>query len=277
MGTRTVISEPKVDPGQVRVASATAAPRKGATSRASVTTEIRAALNAGTLETRSLSETLVVDFDALLLAIGRAGPPLATTGIVKRMAEAGSRLPAMAVGGGGLKVTGAGQGFVAHGSDTVRGWAAYALARDLANIADLLAAVRPLACDPHFGVREWAWMAVRPTVAAQLDAALAVLAGWATDPDANARRFASEVTRPRGVWCGHIDALKANPSLGVPVLDPLFADPSKYVRDSVGNWLNDAGKSDPGFVRAVTARWTELSSSPETAYIVKRGMRSLAR
>jgi len=277
MGRTTPVSVPKCDPDQVSAANATAAPRKGATSRAAVPPEIRAALNVGRLETRTLSETLVVDFDALLLAIGLAGPPLATTGIVKRMAEAGSRLPAMAVSGGGVRLTAAGRGFVAHGSDTVRGWAAYALACDLADIADLLAAVRPLACDRHFGVREWAWMAVRPAVAAQLDAALAVLAGWATDPDPNARRFASEVTRPRGVWCGHIDALKANPARGLPVLDPLFADPSKYVRDSVGNWLNDAGKSDPAFVRAVTARWTTQSKSPETAYIVKRGMRSLAR
>jgi 3-methyladenine DNA glycosylase AlkC len=41
-----------------------------------------------------------------------------------------------------------------------------------------------------------------------------ILSGWAKHTDENVRRFASEATRPRGVWCEYIEALKNNPKLG---------------------------------------------------------------
>ena len=163
-----------------------------------------------------------------------------------------------------------------HASDSVRGWCAYAVAAvpGIA-LAERLARVRPFAADAHFGVRELAWLAVRPAIAAEIEAAIALLAKWSEAPDANVRRFASESTRPRGVWCAHIARLKAEPAVGLPVLEPLRADPEKYVRDSVGNWLNDAAKDQPSWVRATCARWTQESRGAETAYIAKRALRSV--
>ena len=73
----------------------------------------------------------------------------------------------------------------------------------------------------------------------------------------------------------HIAALKDQPELGLPILQPLMSDPSKYVKDSVGNWLNDASKSKPDWVRALIDKWLAKSDTSDTAYIAKRGLRSL--
>ena len=42
--------------------------------------------------------------------------------------------------------------------------------------------------------------------------------------------------------------------IGLPILEPLKSDYSKYVRNSVGNWLNDASKTQSGFVRKLCRR-----------------------
>jgi 3-methyladenine DNA glycosylase AlkC len=131
------------------------------------------------------------------------------------------------------------------------------------------------AADPHFNVRELAWMAVRDEIAADVEGAVQLLAPWATHPDANIRRFASEATRPRGVWCAQIEALKTEPWRGLPLLQPLRSDPSRYVQNSVANWLNDAAKTQPEWVDEVCEAWIAGASSPATAYIVKRARRSL--
>ena len=165
-----------------------------------------------------------------------------------------------------------------HPSDTVRGWGCFLVgARDDLDVAARLALIRPLADDPHFGVREWAWMAVRPHLVAELDASVALLAGWTGDVSERVRRFASEALRPRGVWAGHIAALKRQPEKGLPILEPLRADPAVYVQDSVANWLNDAAKDQPDWVREVCGRWqAERPEDSNTQRIVRRALRSLS-
>ncbi len=249
--------------------------RKGAAKRSAIPADVLRGLNDGTLESATLAEGLAIDFAVLLNA---AAPELpaslrdtvrAGDGITSRMRAAGTAL-AVHFGPKGY------DRFTQHPSDTVRGWGAYLLSA-LPNLTlkQRLDGIRPLADDPHFGVREWAWLALREAIAADVPQAIQRLTSWTKLRSANLRRFASESTRPRGVWCAHIRLLKDQPQLGLPLLEPLRSDPAKYVRDSVANWLNDAGKSDPDWVRALCERWEQESPSPETRTLVARALRNL--
>jgi len=62
----------------------------------------------------------------------------------------------------------------------------------------------------------------------------------------------------------------------LPLLQALCCDASRYVQDSVGNWLNDAGKSQPDWVRALCSEWQQHhADDPANTYIRKRALRSL--
>jgi 3-methyladenine DNA glycosylase AlkC len=233
-----------------------------------------AELEAGRAETRDLAEGLAIRMDRLAAAVWQEWglePP-----IDRRFQETVTH--AMAAGGLALALLGdeAVTRAMTHSSDTVRGWAAYAIGeRPGWTLEQRLARVRVLAADPHFAVREWAWLGLRPRIAAEIATALNTLADWTKSEDPNVRRFACEATRPRGVWCAHIGWLKTNPEPGLVILEPLRADPAKYVQDSVANWLNDAAKSHPGWVMEVTERWQNESPGPVTARIVRRARRSM--
>jgi 3-methyladenine DNA glycosylase AlkC len=164
-----------------------------------------------------------------------------------------------------------------HPSDLARCWASYWLVCVDLPLVDKLNAVRRFAADHHFGVREMAWSSVRNDVIASLDAALLLLQAWVQDADPNLRRFACELTRPRGVWCAHIEVLKSQPWKALHLLEPLRSDPSRYVQNSVANWLNDASKSQPEWVEACCSRWNAQSPSAQTGYITQRALRTLRK
>ncbi|MEM7378285.1 MAG: DNA alkylation repair protein [Pseudomonadota bacterium] len=245
--------------------------RTGATRVADVPAEVLRALEAGTAETATLAEALAIDFNPLLADLLDADdvePVPASLGITRRMALAAERVQ-QHLGHEALARC------QSHPSDTVRGWGAYVVAgHGTRSLRQQLKAIRPFADDAHFAVREWAWLALRPQLVAEFDAALTLLLPWVRARSANVRRFASEALRPRGVWCSHIGALKANPGLALPLLESLRADPSRYVQDSVGNWLNDAHKSQPDWVTALCATWAAESDTDATRYIVKRALRN---
>jgi len=252
-------------------------PRKGTSRMADVPADVLAQLHAGTLETRTLTEGLALDF-AKLAESAAPELPESDLALIRESAERGVTRRMELVGAILLRHFGSDDidRFVAHPSDTVRGWACFAigLAPKL-KLKDRLARIRPLADDPHFGVREWAWLPIRSHLAANVSHAVKLLLPWTAEASPFLRRFAVEATRPRGVWASHIQVLKDNPALGLPLLEPLRADPERYVQDSVANWLNDAGKSQPAWVREVCARWRSESDSSATAHILKRAQRNL--
>lgn len=254
----------------------TEATAKGAVRRSAIPASVLRELNLGRRETRTLSEALAIDFSLLVRHIGLNGtfPDAETTlaaavPYMQRMKLVGIWI-AHEFGRHGV------HSLRTHASDTVRCWGAFATESLTGlSLASRLKVVRPFANDPHFGVRECAWMAVRNHLALDLPAAVRLLEPWSREPIENIRRFAIEVLRPRGVWCAHLQELKESPQLVRPLLDNVSQDESRYVQNSVANWLNDAAKSQPAWVVDVCAEWQRSSSSKATGYICRRALRSL--
>ncbi|GAN67994.1 hypothetical protein [Acetobacter orleanensis] len=134
-------------------------------------------LNHGLCESGTLTDILLIDFKILISSLEvfdtsalQALSPLAQVGIVKRMQMAADIFvdktsPATV------------QALADHRSDTVRGIAAFATARltSTDDVPTLLSAIKPFADDTHFGVREWAWLAVRDKLMASLGDSLIAL------------------------------------------------------------------------------------------------------
>jgi 3-methyladenine DNA glycosylase AlkC len=241
-----------------------------------VSVEILEQLNSGIRESANLAEILSIDFATL---ISYVAPEISNNyannyfkssdGITKKMMIAGELI---------LKYLGVEELplLASHPADTVRGWAAYMIAciPDI-SLSERLSLVQPLADDNHFGVREWAWLALRPHIAVNIQNAIELMTSWLEETSPNLRRFAIESTRPRGVWCPHIQELKKNPEIALPLLEPVKTDTSRYVQDSVGNWLNDAAKQEPDWVRSVCKRWQIESNTKETIRICSRALRNI--
>lgn len=262
--------------------------RKGARKVADVPKEVLTLLNEGQIETVNLTEWLAIDHSILVQKVfPKIGIVDSLIEIIVQKVKEQKKPTAMnsvrLVGGllydffanrDGLQDTF--KNLSSHHSDTIRCYAPYlvSLNSDL-TIAEKFSQIKTLVADSHFGVREVVWMAMRPEIDKNLDEAITFLSIWAEDEGENIRRFTTEATRPRGVWCKHIDSLKENPELALPILEKLKSDPSKYVQDSLANWLNDASKSKPEFVIDLCNRWKKESSTKATERIVKRARRTI--
>lgn len=251
--------------------------RKGAIRAADIPADVLHALSRGQMQSATLAECMALDqamlvrtvFPGLSASALKAVNVACALGVLKRMACIGAVL-LDELGTDGIAQC------QSHAADTVRGWACFMIgAQPALDLQARLTSIRPLADDVHFGVREWAWMGVRPHLAQELAESIAHLAPWTAEPSERLRRFASEALRPRGVWCAHIAALKREPAQALPILSPLRADPSAYVQDSVANWLNDAAKDQPVFVRDLCTQWLQGASTDATRRICQRAQRNL--
>lgn len=262
--------------------------RKGARKVGDIPQEVLTLLNEGKIETVNLTEWLGTDHAKLVTTV------FPTIGIdqdklEKIISEIGNQKKPTAMSttklvgallyqqyGGTKMLDEIFEQLSRHLSDAIRCYATYLVGLDeKLTIGEKLEKAQPLVADKHFGVREVVWMALRPSIEKELDRSIEILSNWTSNSDENIRRFTTEATRPRGVWCKHIEALKEKPQIALPILEALKSDNSKYVQDSVGNWLNDASKSQPEFVIECCDRWMEESSTKATAKIVKRARRTI--
>jgi 3-methyladenine DNA glycosylase AlkC len=241
-------------------------------------------LSHGVIETKNLTEWLAVDRQQLLTNVANE------LGLAKIVAVCGIWTDDL-IGQSSLKHSFAVGRFLAehvavgdpiwksmsiHGSDVVREWAAIMIGVDAKlAFAKKLAWMKPLADDGNAGLREVSWLALRPDVTSDLEGSIRSLTAWTGSRRERLRRYACEITRPCGVWTPHIGRLKEEPALALSILNPLKADDSKYVKDSVGNWLNDASKSQPDWVRSLVQSWVACNDSKHTAYIAKRALRTI--
>jgi 3-methyladenine DNA glycosylase AlkC len=260
--------------------------RKGAARMALISDEVLLALNAGAIPTANLNEFLAIDLAQLVPAVARyigldpaherLQDTLAMLGSFKPMKRHGLISRALYdMAAQSADPDAVAQRLITHPSDMVRCWASDWVRYSGWPLARQLQAQLRFAADPHFGVREMAWSAVRDEVIGDLDTALDLLQIWVTDANENIRRFASELTRPKGVWCAPIKALQAEPQRALHLLEPLRADPSRYVQNSVANWLNDASKTQGPWVEVVCTRWLDESPCAPTRYIVRRARRTI--
>lgn len=263
--------------------------RTGARNTASVPADVMKLLNAGKIESVNLCEWLVIDQLALagvvfkklgwtphLPALKQYFREDAPTTAPKKIAAIGKFLTRIFTTRKDAEA--ASTLLLAEISDSARSWGAYLIGlHPSLSLKEKFELIRPYASDTNMAVPEIAWLALREEFIGNLPETLEILRPFALDSDDHLRRFASELTRPRGVWCPHVQALKDDPSPGIALLEPLKSDPSNYVRLSVGNWLNDASKSSPDLVRSTCIRWEKESPTRHTAHIIRRALRTLTK
>jgi 3-methyladenine DNA glycosylase AlkC len=102
------------------------------------------------------------------------------------------------------------------------------------------------------------------------------LLAWSKDPHYHVRRLCSEGTRPKLPWSQKIIIPVTAP---IPILDNLFADPTRFVVRSVANHINDISRIDPDLALNTLARWKQSGKQTpkEMDYLIRHGLRTLIK
>jgi 3-methyladenine DNA glycosylase AlkC len=127
-----------------------------------------------------------------------------------------------------------------------------------------------------FTERMSAEFAIRPFIVRYPERTLAQMLAWAGHESAEVRRLASEGCRPRLTWGIRLQALVADPSPILPILERLKGDPSEPVRRSVANNLNDISKDHPGLVLGLLRDW-QADGGEEIKWITNHALRTLLK
>lgn len=107
------------------------------------------------------------------------------------------------------------------------------------------------------------------------DEMMAQMLVWSKHEHWGVRRLASEGCRPRLPWAMALPNLKKDPAPIIPILENLKNDPSRFVRLSVANNLNDIAKDNPETVIDLAKKWQ--GESKEVDWIIKHGCRTLLK
>ncbi|MDR0767161.1 MAG: hypothetical protein LBE57_01745 [Methanosarcinales archaeon] len=116
---------------------------------------------------------------------------------------------------------------------------------------------------------------VRPFIIKYPDKMMKQMFVWSNHEHWGIRRLASEGCRPRLPWAMALPNLKKNPAPIIPILENLKNDPSRFVRLSVANNLNDIAKDNPGTVIDLVKKWQ--GESKEIDWMIKHGCRTLLK
>lgn len=118
--------------------------------------------------------------------------------------------------------------------------------------------------------------AIRAFINAFPEPTFATLEAWAGDPNYHVRRLCTEGSRPSLPWAGK---LQTPVRAAIPLLDMLYADPTRYVTRSVANHVNDISKTDPELAIATLRRWlaSGRQSDVEMTFIVRHATRTLIK
>ncbi len=256
--------------------------RKGARSLKELNPEVIQYLNQGSIETANLMEWLAVDqlklLKLILEELGKSHWYDSFYEVISNQKKPTANSSVKVIGTTFSQLTNDTTiiDFLSnHTSDIPRCWAAQYYGAIEMSITERLHTIKRYAADSHFGVREVAILATKEYIIQDLDQAIMILSNWTKNKDENIRRYSAEATRPIGVWTKKIDVLKENPETASDILEPLKSDTSKYVKDAVGNWLNDASKTRPDWVQDVCNRWQKESKSKDTQYIIKKALRTI--